>query len=91
MSAMSFAAREGIAPSTLYQWLASAKQTQTGPRMARVIRRRSVETSTPTKLERTALILEVGSVRVHVAAEFYTNTLTALLDLLEERAHTSRS
>jgi transposase-like protein len=91
MSAKSFAEREGIAPSTLYQWLAGAEQTQTAPRIARVIRRRAKGKRTQTKPEGAALVLEMGVARVHVAAGFDPSALAALLDLLETRARASRS
>lgn len=97
MSAKGFAAREGIAASTLYQWLGEAKAdseekaTRAIPRMARVIRRRAAETSTETKPRGSALMLEVGAARVHVAAGFDAGTLATLLDLLEARGHATRS
>ena len=91
MSAKGFAAREGVAASTLYQWLAEAKAVRVMPRIARVIRRRAAEPSTETKPLASVLMLEVGAARVHVAAGFDTSTLATLLDLLEARVHATRS
>ena len=82
MSIKGFASREGIAASTLYQWLSAAKAA---PRIARVIRRREART----EIEPSALILEVGRVRVHVSSGFDPDTLSAVLERLDAR--TSRS
>ena len=91
MSAKGFALREGLAASTLYQWLSEAKAVRVMPRMARVIGRRAAERITETKPLASVLMLEVGAARVHVATGFDASTLATLLDLLEARARAPRS
>ncbi len=86
MSAKSFAARENIAASTLYQWLAELKATATRPRIARVIRHRTVVAKEETKRECSALLVEIGGARVHVPTGYDPSTLARVLELLDARA-----
>jgi len=85
-SGVAFAAREHIAPSTFYQWLAAAspaKQpvTKTSIRVARMIRHTVTKEPQPA----TALVIEVGGMRVQVAVGFERTSLEAVLDVLQAR------
>lgn len=87
LSVIAFAARERIAPSTLYQWLAGRPQRREPLRIARVIRRRTASSAGPPVAAPTApVVLELGAVRVQVGAGFDAAALCAVLDFLETRA-----
>jgi transposase len=84
LSVSVFGRREGLSESTLYQWLVKHPPPPKSMRLARVIRRRA-PVDRPLRPMQASVIVEVGAVRLHVAAGFDTATVTALLDVLEER------
>jgi lambda repressor-like predicted transcriptional regulator len=86
LSASAFAAREGLALSTLYEWVAKLAPRQPVLRIARVIRRPSHagDEATPTAMGG-AVVIEVGAARLRVGAGFDRATLAAVLDVLEAR------
>ncbi len=85
LSVTAFASREGMAESTLYQWLVGRPLRPKPMRLARVIRRRAPPVEQPLRPMRASVIVEVGAVRLHVATGFDPATITTLLDVLEER------
>lgn len=92
LSTKAFAEREGVASSTLYQWLANgavpavkARAEPTPPfRIARVLRS-AVPASKVAVVPESALVVELGAARVHVRQGFDRATLGAVLDMLVDR------
>ena len=88
-SGQAFARREGLAPSTLYQWLTARSVASPAPpvRLARVVRRwadgpavASVATARGSEL-----IVEIGAARVRLGHDFDRVAFTAVLDILQAR------
>lgn len=86
LSPKAFAEREHLSVSTLYQWLAKAKDSSSRPalRIARVVRRDPAprETTRPTPVA-TPLVIELGAARIRLSAGFDRNLLAAVVDVLE--------
>jgi transposase-like protein len=90
LSVQAFAKREGIASSSLYQWLAKRVGTRPVPRvvsLARVVRRRvPTEGSAATQgTAVTVVIVELRAARVHVTAAADRDTLANVFELLALR------
>jgi transposase-like protein len=86
VSARVFAEREGVALSTLYQWLTVfATPSPPAPRTLRLARvvRRSVASAA--LAARPTVAVEVAGLRVHVATGFDPALLNAVLDVLAAR------
>ena len=82
LSAKAFCKREGISPSTFYQWLANARAKAAPPPTVRVAKVLRGAVATPAQ----TLAIEIGSARIHVPRGFDPATLTAVIDLLAVRA-----
>jgi hypothetical protein len=84
VSARAFAEREGIALSTLYQWLTVfATPSPPAPRPIRLAR--VVRQSPAPLVSRPTVAIEVGGLRVHVTTGFDPALLNAVLDVLAAR------
>lgn len=84
LSGQAFARREGIAPSTLYQWLVATKPAAPSPvRLARVVRSAS---ATPVPRSPAGgcqeVVVEIGAARVRVAPGFDRRLLADVLEVL---------
>ena len=86
LSARAFATREGVALSTLYQWLtvlSSPASSASAPlHLVRVVRRPALHA---TPAGRATVSIEVAGLRVHVASGFDAALLNAVLDVLDAR------
>lgn len=87
LSGQAFADREGLASSTLYQWLSRARQRRSGGqaeqlRIARVVRRASV----PVASAEASLTIELGGARIHIGRGCDREALGVVLDLLAQRS-----
>ncbi|MBI5538367.1 MAG: hypothetical protein HY898_36930 [Deltaproteobacteria bacterium] len=94
LSPKAFAEREHLSTSTLYQWLAKAKDSSSRPalRIARVVRRDPTprEITRPTPVA-TPLVIELGAARVRVNTGFDRSLLAEVLDVLEPRCRNEPS
>jgi transposase-like protein len=90
LSVQAFARREGIPPSSLYQWLAKRGNTRPaspGVPMARVVRRRMPAdgSAAPRGTSATVVFVELSAARVHVTAAADRDTLADVFELLALR------
>jgi hypothetical protein len=83
LSVREFAAREGVALTTLYQWLAGPPKAVAPLRLARVIRRPVPIDEVKTGVGGQGVVVELGGARVRVEPGFARGTLAAVLDVLD--------
>jgi DNA-binding XRE family transcriptional regulator len=93
LSMAKFAAREGVAESTIYRWVSEKPLSKLPIAFARVIRRPVVPQGHTTAICPSAgvVVVEYGAVRLQLAPGFDRTTLAGVLDVLESRGNTRAS